>query len=78
MSASLLICSVDDDQMLCASVADLLQAEGYRTAELGTATPFLASLDQHDRQYRPLFGLVTWTPRRAGPAGLSIAIAGSG
>jgi DNA-binding transcriptional LysR family regulator/FixJ family two-component response regulator len=38
-----LICIVDDDRLLRASVADLLKAEGFRTAEFSTARAFLAS-----------------------------------
>jgi FixJ family two-component response regulator len=38
-----LICIVDDDAVLRASVADLMRAEGYVTAEFADATAFLAS-----------------------------------
>src|ERR1700741_1931507 len=48
MSSPPLICIVDDDRVLCASVADLLQAEGYRTAEFGTARAFLDSPEKDD------------------------------
>jgi FixJ family two-component response regulator len=38
-----LICIVDDDRVLRASVADLMRAGGFRTAEFATAGAFLAS-----------------------------------
>jgi FixJ family two-component response regulator len=41
-----LICIVDDDRALRASVADLMHASGYRTAEFATADAFLASKEK--------------------------------
>ena len=43
MSDAPLICIVDDDAILRASVADLMQAEGYATAQFADAAAFLAS-----------------------------------
>jgi FixJ family two-component response regulator len=43
MSAAPLICIVDDDHALRASLADLMSAAGYRTAQFETADAFLAS-----------------------------------
>jgi FixJ family two-component response regulator len=43
MSEPSLICIVDDDAVLRASVADLMRAEGYVTAEFADAAAFLAS-----------------------------------
>ena len=43
MSTSPLICIVDDDQALRASIADLMHASGFRTAQFETADAFLAS-----------------------------------
>ena len=41
-----LICIVDDDPALRASVADLMQAAGYRTAQFPTAGAFLDSAEK--------------------------------
>jgi FixJ family two-component response regulator len=46
MSSPPLICIVDDDAVLRASVADLMRAGGYATAEFPDAVAFLASDDK--------------------------------
>jgi FixJ family two-component response regulator len=43
MSSPPLICIVDDDADLRASLADLMQASGYATAEFADGSAFLAS-----------------------------------
>jgi|SRR5580698_4953145 FixJ family two-component response regulator len=45
-----LICIVDDDRALRASVADLMHSGGYRTAEFATADAFLASEEKFSCQ----------------------------
>jgi FixJ family two-component response regulator len=47
MPSSALICIVDDDPVLRASLADLLRSAGYSTAEFGAADVFLASDEKH-------------------------------
>jgi len=46
MPTAPLICIVDDDRALRASVADLMHAGGFRTAEFATADAFLASAEK--------------------------------
>jgi FixJ family two-component response regulator len=45
-----LICIVDDDRTLRASIADLMHSGGFRTAEFSTADAFLASHEKHSCQ----------------------------
>jgi FixJ family two-component response regulator len=50
MPAVPLICIVDDDRALRASVADLMRSGGFRTAEFATADAFLASEEKFSCQ----------------------------